>query len=117
MTGTENLDIELAAQGFAAVGSGSRLQVLRVLVRAGGDGMTMSDIQQRTGIAASTLAHHLRFLTSGELITQQKEGRSVINRANYQRIEALAAFLTHECCADAGQRLHDGEPVACRAGG
>jgi DNA-binding transcriptional ArsR family regulator len=95
------LDPEVAAQGFAAAGSDSRLRVLRVLVRAGIDGLTISDIQQRTEIAASTLAHHLRFLTSGGLITQQKEGRNVVNRADYQRIQALAEFLITECCADA----------------
>ena len=103
-TFTENaaieLELEVAAQGFAAVGSDARLKVLRTLVRAGSNGLTVSDIQQRTGIAASTLAHHLRFLAQGELIVQQKQGRSVINRANYPRIEALAAFLTLECCAD-----------------
>lgn len=115
MMDSKNLDMELAAQGFAAVGSGSRLQVLRVLVRAGSDGLTISDIQQRTGIAASTLAHHLRFLKSGELITQEKEGRSVINRANYPRIEALAAFLTNECCVDASQVTDDGETISCFA--
>jgi DNA-binding transcriptional ArsR family regulator len=93
-------DIEVAAQGFAAVGSASRLQVLHVLVRAGSEGLTISEIQQRTDMPASTLAHHLKFLTAGGLIDQEKQGRTVINRANYPHIEALAAFLTHECCAD-----------------
>jgi DNA-binding transcriptional ArsR family regulator len=98
---TESLDPEVAAQGFAAVGSDSRLRVLRALVRAGHQGLNISEIQQRTGIAASTLAHHLRFLNSGGLITQYKQGRNVINRADYVRIEALAEYLTTECCVDA----------------
>lgn len=99
---TSNIpDIEIAAQGFAAAGSASRLQVLHVLVRAGNEGLTISEIQQRTHIPASTLAHHLKFLAAGGLIIQQKQGRSVMNRADYDHIEALAAFLTHECCADA----------------
>ena len=97
---SEALDPEVAAQGFAAVGSDSRLRVLRALVRAGRSGLNISEIQQRTGIAASTLAHHLRFLNSGGLITQHKQGRSVLNRADYARIEALAEFLTTECCVD-----------------
>lgn len=98
---TSALDIEIAAQGFAAAGSESRLLVLRVLVRAGEQGLSVSEIQIRTGIPASTLAHHLKFLAAGGLILQEKQGRTVHNRANYERIEALAAFLTHECCADA----------------
>ena len=93
-------DIEVAAQGFAAVGSASRLQVLRVLVRAGRHGLSIGEIQQRTEIPASTLAHHIKFLVAGGMIEQEKQGRTVINRANFPHIEALAEFLTHECCAD-----------------
>ena len=95
---------EEAAQGFAAAGSEPRLQVLRVVVRAGEKGLTVGEIQQRMEIPASTLAHHLRFLTAAGLIEQIKTGRQVYNRADYDHIESLAAFLLHECCADAGER-------------
>ena len=57
-----------AAQGFSAMGSESRLEVLQVLVRAGNKGLAVGDIQSRTGIPASTLAHHLKFLSSAELV-------------------------------------------------
>jgi DNA-binding transcriptional ArsR family regulator len=97
----ETLDLDLAAQGFAAVGSESRLQVLRVLVRAGRSGLAIGEIQERLEIPASTLAHHLRFLSAAGLIEQKKQGRLVMNRANYARIGALAEFLLHECCSDA----------------
>lgn len=93
-------DIEIAAQGFAAVGSESRLLVLKSLVRAGPSGLSIGDIQKRLDIPASTLAHHLNFLAAGGLIEQEKHGRSVINRACYQHIKFLAAFLLHECCID-----------------
>lgn len=95
------LALEEAAQGFAAVGSEPRLEVLLTLVRAGADGLTVGDIQERVGLPASTLAHHLRFLAAGELIKQERRGRAVINLAAYERIEELAAFLLRECCADA----------------
>ena len=52
----EQLDIEEAAQGFAAIGSEARLQVLQTLVRAGQSGLAVGSIQDRTGMAASTLA-------------------------------------------------------------
>ena len=94
------LTIEQASNGFAAVGSEPRLEVLLSLVRAGPEGLTIGEIIDKTGIPASTLAHHLRFLDAGGLILQQKKGRAVINRANYQVIEALAAFLLKECCID-----------------
>ena len=95
------LALEEAAQGFAAVGSEPRLEVLLTLVRAGHEGLTVGEIQERVGLPASTLAHHLRFLTAGGLIEQQKRGRAVINTAAFEHVEALAAFLLCECCADA----------------
>lgn len=99
----DEFPIEEAAQGFAAMGSEARLQVLQTLVKAGPDGLTVGDIQTRSGMAASTLAHHLRFLASAGLIEQEKNGRSVISRAAYGRLEALADFILKECCCDAGK--------------
>lgn len=89
-----------AAQGFSAVGSEPRLDLLLMLVRAGPDGLSIGDLQRRLAIPASTLAHHLRFLVGSGLVEQEKQGRTVINRAAFERIEALAAFLLRECCAD-----------------
>ena len=92
---------EQAAQGFSAAGSEHRLDVLRTLVRAGQHGLTVGDIQERVGIPASTLAHHLKALAAGGLIHQEKQGRAVINHADFVRIQALADFLLLECCEDA----------------
>jgi len=99
----DEIPIEAAAQGFAAMGSEARLHVLQTLVKAGPGGLTVGDIQARSGMAASTLAHHLRFLASAGLIEQEKDGRSVISRAAYQRLEALAGFILKECCVDADE--------------
>ncbi|MES9877955.1 MAG: helix-turn-helix domain-containing protein [Candidatus Sedimenticola sp. PURPLELP] len=68
---------QIAAQGFAAAGSESRLSILRILIRAGYTGLTISDTQQRLDIPASTLANHLKFLAASELIVQEKQGRPV----------------------------------------
>lgn len=92
---------EEAAQGFAAMGSESRLQVLRCLIRAGEAGLTVGEIQERTGIAPSTLAHHLKFLTGAGVVEQERQGRATLNRADFTRLEALAGFILSECCADA----------------
>jgi len=91
---------EEAAQGFAAMGSESRLQVLRCLIRAGREGLTVGDIQERTGIAPSTLAHHLKFLTGAGVVDQARVGRSTLNQANFEQLEKLAGFILSECCAD-----------------
>lgn len=97
------MDIETAAQGFAAIGSEPRLDVLLLLVKAGPDGLTVGDIQARTAMPASTLAHHLRFLTAAGLIEQERQGRSVINRARFDHLENLGGYLLKECCADQAQ--------------
>lgn len=92
-----------AAQGFSAMGSDSRLSVLQTLVRAGQKGLSVGDIQARTGIAASTLAHHLKFLAAANLIVQRKEGRSIVSTANYEHLQALAGFILENCCIDQGE--------------
>ena len=100
---------EEAAQGFAAMGSEARLKVLKALVRAGAPGLSVGDIQQRTGIAPSTLAHHLKFLAAGGVVHQEKIGRTVINRADYDALEQLAQFILSECCVDVtGKVANDG---------
>lgn len=105
----EQADWESAARGFSAMGSEARLKVLRALVRAGEDGLSVGEIQARTGIAPSTLAHHLKFLAAGGVVEQQKAGRSVINRARYDMLRELAQFILSECCADTqGKAANDG---------
>ncbi len=94
---------ETAAQGFAAMGSEARLQVLRCLIRAGQPGLTVGEIQARTGMAPSTLAHHLKFLAAGGVVEQEKSGRKVINRACFAALQDLAGFILAECCADQSQ--------------
>ena len=94
------MELEIASQGFAAVGSEPRLEVVLTLVRAGPDGLTIGEIQNRLNIPASTLAHHIKFLSAAGLVHQEKQGRSVINRASYDQLEALAGFLLKECCAE-----------------
>lgn len=95
---------EKNAQGFAAMGSEARLLVLRVLVRAGAPGLSVSEIQERTDIAPSTLAHHLKFLAAAGLVAQEKQGRTVYSCANYDRLAELAEFILSECCADAQRK-------------
>ncbi len=94
------LDPEHAALGFAALGSPARLQVLGVLVKAGPPGLSVGQIEQRSGIKGSTLAHHLRALVGAGLAEQVKQGRAVVTRAAYHPLEALADYILQECCAD-----------------
>lgn len=103
------LDVVEAAQGFSAIGSEPRLEVLLTLVRAGPEGLYVGDIQKRLAMPASTLTHHLRFLAAAGLIEQIKDGRSIRNLAAFDRIGDLAAYLLRECCADHAEPPAKGE--------
>ncbi len=90
-----------AAASFAALGSEQRLGVLRCLVRAGPEGLSMGQLGERSGVTGSTLTHHLKLLTAAGLVQQQRQGRSIICAAvAYAEVEALSKFLLTECCAD-----------------
>ena len=90
---------EDAARGFAAIGSKARLEVVLALVKAGDKGLAVGDIRKRTGMPASTLAHHLRFLADAGLIERRREGRNIISRADFGHLETLAGYILKECCA------------------
>lgn len=94
------ISLEEATQGFAAVGSEPRLEVLLCLIRAGQPGLYFADIQERTGVPASTLSHHLRFLTAARLIVQERQGRQTLNTPNFDQLAGLSEFLLSQCCID-----------------
>lgn len=97
-------DLTLArmASAFAALGSEQRLSVLRTLVRAGPEGLSIGELGARSGITGSTLTHHMKVLAQAGLVSQTRQGRSIIcAAAAYPEMRALSDFLLSECCADA----------------
>ncbi len=99
-----------AANGFSALGNCTRLRLYRLLVKAGDVGLNAGDIQARIRVPASTLAHHLVTLTRAGLVVQERRGREVISRADYDAVESLVDYLTRECCA--GVDVEDGSNAA-----
>ena len=97
------LSQEDAAQCFAALGSEQRLSVLQALVAAGPAGLNAGTLTRRTGIGGSTLTHHLRFLAQSGLIAQARDGRQIISRADFDRVEQVSRYLLLNCCADAAE--------------
>jgi ArsR family transcriptional regulator len=100
---------KLAAQCLSELGNLTRLDIYRLLVRAGLDGMNISDIQTRLSVPASTLAFHLGGLVGVGLVSQEKVGREVICRAKHRQLSAVMEFLREHCCEG-----FDDEPVALR---
>lgn len=98
---TDDLDLTLAATSFAALGSEQRLSVLRALVRAGPEGLSIGDLGVRTGVTGSTLTHHVKVLAAAGLVEQTRKGRSIICAAvAYDQVRSLSEFLLTACCAD-----------------
>jgi len=86
------------ARALAALGHDARLSIFRLLVKAGDDGLRISDIGAHLGIAPSTLGHHLSTLVEAGLVKQDKRGREVVNRVDYPAMHGVVDFLNSECC-------------------
>lgn len=86
------------ATALAALGHESRLSVYRLLVRAGHEGLRVGEISEHLDMPASTLAHHLRALVDAGLVVQEKHGREVFNRPDFDIMTSIVGFLTKECC-------------------
>jgi ArsR family transcriptional regulator, arsenate/arsenite/antimonite-responsive transcriptional repressor len=97
----------LASRCLAELGNLTRLDIYRLLVRAGPSGLNITEIQARLDMPMSTLAFHLRGLVSTDLVLQEKIGREVICRAHYRQVNAVVEFLREECC-----KGFDEEPVS-----
>lgn len=93
------MDNHTASSALGALGHEARLHIFRLLVQAGHDGLVVGTIGQHVGLPASTLAHHLKSLAEAGLIVQEKRGREVFSRANFDAMDRLLAFLTEACCA------------------
>jgi ArsR family transcriptional regulator, arsenate/arsenite/antimonite-responsive transcriptional repressor len=86
------------ARALAALGHEARLAIYRLLVRAGDDGLNVGEIAAHLDMPASTLAHHLSTLVAAGLVIQARQGREVVNRADYDVMNRTLAFLTDKCC-------------------
>ncbi len=92
------MEISLWATQFNALGSTQRLEVYLTLIKRLPDGLNMKMLQEELNIKPSTLAHHIKFLLSANLIYQQKSSREVINFANAESLQELFNNVMDKCC-------------------
>ena len=85
-------------RALGALAQESRLRVFRTLVVAGPLGLTPGALCEELGVAGTTLSFHLKELTHAGLVSQQRDGRNLIYRAAYDRMNGLLAYLTAHCC-------------------
>lgn len=92
------MDLIISAKRLASLGHENRLELFKLLMQAGPEGMTIGELQSLLDRPASTLAFHLRELVSSGLVTQEKEGRMVRCRADYRALNDVLQFVKQNCC-------------------
>ena len=85
-------------KALAALAQPVRLKTFRALVIAGAPGMTPGALAELLQTPAASLSFHLKELLHAGLVTQERDGRSLIYRAAYDQMDALLSFMTKNCC-------------------
>ena len=98
-----------AVTALSALAQDNRLDVFRLLVQAGPDGMPAGAVAEALDLAPNTLTFHFDRLRVAGLVTVRREGRSMIYAARYETMNDLLGFLTENCCGGVACA-----PVACK---
>ena len=98
-----------AIAALAALAQDTRLDVFRLLVQAGPEGLPAGRISDTLGLPSATLSFHLAQLRQAGLASCRREGRSLIYGADYATMDALLAYLTENCCGGGAMAC----PTAC----
>jgi DNA-binding transcriptional ArsR family regulator len=85
-------------KALAALAQPNRLHIFRSLVVKGSEGLTPALLAEDLGMPANTLSFHLKELMHADLISQERSGRNLIYRAQYDRMNAVLAYLSQNCC-------------------
>ena len=100
------MDKKSVLSAFAALGQDTRLEVFRLLVKAGEQGVPAGEIASRLGTVQNTMSAHLKVLDQSGLVRSQRNGRIVRYVADMTGFRDLLAYLMEDCC--------NGSPELCR---
>jgi ArsR family transcriptional regulator len=92
---------DAAVSALSALAQDSRLDVFRLLVQAGPEGMAAGAVAEALGLAPNTLSFHFDRLREADLVAVRRDGRSMIYSARFETMNALLGFLTENCCRGA----------------
>jgi DNA-binding transcriptional ArsR family regulator len=106
------MELSDAIKRLSALAQDSRLEVFRLLVKAGPKGQAAGDIARALGIPANTLSAQLLILSNAGLTKARRDGRSIIYAVNYPAMSDLLVYLTEDCC---GGRTEICAPLAAIA--
>jgi ArsR family transcriptional regulator, arsenate/arsenite/antimonite-responsive transcriptional repressor len=90
-----------AVAALAALAQDNRLDIYRLLVQAGRDGLPAGQVAAALGLAPNTLTFHFDRLRGAGLVSVRREGRSMIYAAQYDAMRTLLGYLTDNCCKGA----------------
>jgi ArsR family transcriptional regulator len=99
-----------AIAALAALAQENRLDVFRLLVQAGPNGVAAGAVAERLSVAPNTLSFHFDRLRNAGLVTCKREGRSLIYAARFETMNGLLAYLTENCCGGVASAC---APAAC----
>jgi DNA-binding transcriptional ArsR family regulator len=88
-----------AVKQLSALAHEGRLQLLRLLIQAGPDGLAATNLANKAGGKLPTVSAQLLVLTNAGMVTSTRAGRQIIYRADYERMTDLLRYLTLDCCA------------------
>jgi DNA-binding transcriptional ArsR family regulator len=94
-----SMNKQLATTVFESLASGVRLDIYRLLVKAGPQGLVAGEIGSALAVPPTNLSFHLKALTHAQLVSVVQEGRYQRYRANLALMQQLIVYLTAECCA------------------
>ena len=92
------MEKQIVISALAALAQETRLDVFRLLVQAGPEGLPAGEIGAALGIPSATLSFHLKELKSAGLIGCERAGRSRIYSPDFAAVKELLGFLTENCC-------------------
>jgi ArsR family transcriptional regulator len=98
------MKLDQAANILAKIGNPTRLRIVRLLVRAGDEGLAVGQIQKQLDIPGSTLTHHIAHLKSAGVISQRRQQATLICTMEYDVLQQLVDYLTEECCSEQAAR-------------
>lgn len=100
-----------AVAALAALAQDNRLDIYRLLVQAGPEGMAAGEVASALAIAPNTLSFHFDRLRHADLVSVARQGRSLIYAARYETMNNLLGYLTENCC---GGNASLCGPAACK---
>ena len=101
-----------AVAALAALAQDNRLDIFRLLVQAGPEGLAAGRVANELDLAPNTLTFHFDRLRGAGLVKVRREGRSMIYAAHFDEMNVLLAYLTENCCRGAPDMC---APAACEA--